>query len=212
MQGVNGDQSCNKMDQILSCFSPNANNHHKTLPPVPYQNMVICLFILLQGHWGGIHQQTHSLNEQQSGLGGQANSSAKVTWMKKWITILAYQASYPHQGASQMVHIWNSVHLPSCYRETLNPSWTHHHCLPYQHRLWHPGMLTSASAVLVPHTEQGAWMPFELTEPVSDGCLLGMVIHQYLASRNVEVLMSLPTKMPGSQEADYFPAGKIKKE
>lgn len=53
-------------------------------------------------------------------------------------------------------------------------------------------------------------MPFELTELVSDGCLLGMVIHQYLASRNVEVLMSLPTKMPGFQEADYFPAGKIK--
>ena len=52
-------------------------------------------------------------------------------------------------------------------------------------------------------------MPFELTELVSDGCLLGMVIHQYLASRNVEVLMSLPTKMPGFQEADYFPAGKI---
>lgn len=55
-------------------------------------------------------------------------------------------------------------------------------------------------------------MPFELTELVSDGCLLGMVIHQYLASRNVEVLMNLPTKMPGFQEADYFPAGKIKEE
>ena len=53
-------------------------------------------------------------------------------------------------------------------------------------------------------------MPFELTELVFDGCLLGMVRHQYLASRNVEVLMSLPTKMPGFQEADCFPASKTK--
>lgn len=53
-------------------------------------------------------------------------------------------------------------------------------------------------------------MPFELTELVFDGCLLGMVRHQYLASKNVEVLMSLPTKMPGFQEADCFPASKTK--
>lgn len=42
------------------------------------------------GCWGGIHLRTLCLHGQQSGLGGQATSSAEATWMNEEIALAKY--------------------------------------------------------------------------------------------------------------------------